>query len=274
MIYNSPELWQDFLPKLKPDGNKYDRGFVLVFGGEVKKAGAAKLAAISALRSGAGLVSIICDKESLPIYAGNSLSLMTDTLDKLPEILADKRKNTVVIGMGLGVGEQAKSLVLEGLAATKQMVIDADALTSFADKPEELFGNIKSPCILTPHSGEFAKLFPMINHHSLRTQQALQAAKISGAVIVLKGHETVIAAPDAKFVINNNAPAYLATAGAGDVLSGIIGGLLAAGMPAFQAACAGVYIHAEAAKSHGIGLIAEDLPQALPEVLTKLAQKT
>jgi len=274
MTYNSTELWQEFLPKLKPDGNKYDRGFALVFGGEAKKAGAAKLAAISALRSGAGLVSIVCDKKYLPIYASTALSLMTDTLDNLPEILADKRKSTIIIGMGLGVGKQTKKLVLVGLSAQKQMVIDADAITSFADAPEELFNNIKGLCILTPHSGEFAKLFPMINHHSLRTEQALQAAKISGAVIVLKGRETVIATPDGKCVINNNAPAYLATAGAGDVLAGIIGGLLATGMPTFQAACAGVYIHAEAAKSHGIGLIAEDLPQALPEVLTKLAQKT
>ena len=270
MRYNSPELWQEFLPRLKPDGNKYDRGFALVFGGEAKKAGAAKLAAISALRSGAGLASIICDKKSLPVYAATALSLMTDTFDKLPEILADKRKNTIIIGMGLGVGKQTKKLVLAGLEAKKQLVIDADALTSFADNPNELFNNIKSPCILTPHSGEFAKLFPMINHHSLRTEQALQAAKLSEAVIVLKGSETVIATPDGNCVINNNAPAYLATAGAGDVLAGIIGGLLAAGMPAFQAACAGVYIHAETAKSHGIGLIAEDLPKFLPEVLARI----
>jgi len=265
---NQPALWHGKLPWPKPEHHKYHRGHVLVIGGGMQHAGAAKLAALAALRVGAGLVSIVCDKHDLPIYAATALSLITETQDRWKKLLEDTRINTVLIGPGAGVNRQTRMQVLQAFKARKQMVLDADALTSFADDPQTLFNTVTSPCIVTPHAGEFARIFK--DMRGSKIERTLQAARMSHAVVVFKGFDTVIAAPDGRVAVNTNAPATLATAGAGDVLSGICAGLLAQGMEAFDAACAAAWMHGEAAKQQGEGLIAEDLPQRLPSVLHML----
>ncbi|MCH8037184.1 MAG: NAD(P)H-hydrate dehydratase, partial [Proteobacteria bacterium] len=168
-----------------------------------------------------------------------------------------------------GVGEATRKRVLASLAAGKACVLDADALTSFENQPSELFSAIKSPCILTPHEGEFARLF---THQGDKPGRAGAAAAESGAVVLLKGADSVIAAPDGRAAINANAPPELATAGTGDVLAGLIVGLLAQGMTSFDAACAAAWLHGETGAALGPGLIAEDLPEALPGVLRRLRE--
>jgi len=192
-------------------------------------------------------------------------------------MLTDKRFNACVIGPGSGVSERTRDLVLTGLSAGRELVLDADALTSFADAPDRLFEAIKtSPdprVVLTPHEGEFPRLFSdLSNKHPLRSklERVRAAAERSGAVVLLKGPDTVVASPDGRATIATNAPPWLATAGAGDVLAGMIGGFLAQGAPAFEAACIGVWMHGEAAQEAGPGLIAEDLPEVLPAVFRRL----
>lgn len=268
---NVPEDWIASLPLAQPGQHKYDRGHVLVLGGDKYRAGAAKLAAKAALRSGAGLATIICPESCAAVYAASALSLMTAPYGRWKHFMKDARCNTLVMGPGAGTGKQTAMRVLSALAEKKQTVLDADALTSFAATPKRLFKAISTHCVLTPHAGEFAKLFPDLTTLD-KLNAALGAARRSGAVVVYKGYDTVIAAPDGRASINSNAPATLATAGAGDVLAGIIGGLLAQGMNAYYAACAGVWLHGQAAKLHGAGLIAEDIERFLPQAL-ELAQK-
>jgi hydroxyethylthiazole kinase-like uncharacterized protein yjeF len=267
---NSPSLWQSQLVQRKPESNKYSYGHALVLGGPITSTGASRLAAIAALRSGAGLVSIACDDESLPVYAVSLISVMTKRVNSSAELdhyLQDDHVRAVLIGPGYGVGEATRQRVLQILDSGKPCVLDADALTSFASSGAMLFAAIKSPVILTPHEGEFIRLFGSINS---RAEAALAAAKQSGAVVILKGAETLIAAPDGRLVINRHAPPSLATAGSGDVLAGIATGLLCQAMPAFEAACAAVWIHSQAALSFGAGLIAEDLLSLIPAALKPL----
>jgi hydroxyethylthiazole kinase-like uncharacterized protein yjeF len=200
-----------------------------------------------------------------------------DTVVEFAEMLGDKRFNTCVIGPGAGIGGRTRDFVLTALAAKRGLVLDADALTSFADAPDRLFDAIKDShdqqVVLTPHEGEFPRLFSDIsNKHPLRSKlgRVRAAAERSGAVILLKGPDTVVASPEGRATIAANAPPWLATAGAGDVLSGMISGLLAQGVPAFEAASIGVWMHGEAAREAGPGLIAEDLPEVLPAVMRHL----
>jgi NAD(P)H-hydrate epimerase len=194
----------------------------------------------------------------------------------LAKLLEDKRLNSVVIGPALGVGGESRELVMAALNSGAPCVLDADALTAFRDDPEALFAKIKKNalhdrCVLTPHDGEFERLFPgLADEADSKVTAVRAAAKRAGCTVLLKGGDTVIAQPGGKAVINANAPAWLATAGAGDVLSGFIAGLLAQNMTAFDAACAGVWLHGEAAARFGPALIAEDLPESLPAVLASL----
>ncbi|MEI9904379.1 MAG: NAD(P)H-hydrate dehydratase [Asticcacaulis sp.] len=266
---NAPDLWS--LPHPATDGSKYDRGHAIVVGGPVAHTGAARLAARGALRAGAGLVSIACDPSSLIVYATALQAVMTRVIRDeaaFADLVGDTRIKAVLIGPAAGVNERTKALVLATLTAQKSCVLDADALTVFKDEPAELFGAIRSPVLLTPHEGEFVRLFGKVAD---RAADALKAARASGAVVLLKGADTVIAAPDGRVVVNRAAPAWLATAGSGDVLAGIATGLIAQGMEVFDAACAAAWLHAEAARAFGPGLIAEDIEKELPGVLSRLS---
>ncbi len=277
---NGPDLWVDWFPSPQIDGHKYARGHAVVASGDMISTGAARLSARAALRAGAGLVTVASPRDALAINAAALTAVMvreTETPQQFRDLLADRRLNACVIGPGAGVGERTRGLVLAALSAQRALVLDADALTSFADDAEELFGKIKKQdnpqVVLTPHTGEFGRLFKDLTgadpHHS-KLEQARLAARTSGAVVLLKGADTVIAAPDGRAAITANAPPWLATAGSGDVLAGIIGGMLAQHVPAFEAACIGAWMHGEAAQEFGPGLIAEDLPDALPAVLRNL----
>jgi hydroxyethylthiazole kinase-like uncharacterized protein yjeF len=242
--------------------------------------GAARLAARGALRIGAGLVTIASPPDALAVNATANLAVMVRPVDGAPALsalLADRRLNAVVLGPGGGVGAPMQELVLAALAAQRAVVLDADALTSFADDPAPLVRAIGArrdvPTILTPHEGEFDRLFKRareVTGRQSKLEKARAAAQFAGATVLLKGADTVVADPDGRAAINENAPAWLATAGAGDVLAGFIAGLLAQGMPAFEGTCAAVWMHGEAAQEFGPGLISEDLPETLPKVYRRL----
>lgn len=266
---NGPALWRDRFPWPRADGHKYARGHVVVVGGAAMT-GAARLAARAARRVGAGLATIAAPAEALAIHGAGDPGTIVASLDDYAGLLADGRKNALVLGPGGGAGGALRERVLAALKAGKAMVLDADALTSFADSPRELFKALSASVVLTPHDGEFARLFG--TSEGSRLERARQAAKRAGAVVLLKGADTVVAHPDGRAVINANAPPWLATAGSGDVLAGLIGGLLAAGMDGFDAAACGAWLHGAAAARVGPGLIAEDLAEALPAVLAGLGR--
>ncbi len=268
---NHPSLWQHLLPRLDASSNKYTRGNALIMGG-YPITGAARMAALACARTGAGLTTIACPQIALSIYAISMLSVMVrpyDSHDTFHSIISDTRINAYLIGPGAGVSPETKTHVLSILARGKACVLDADAINVFAGNLSTLRNAINAPCVLTPHEGEFKYLFELGDD---RKAAALRAAKQIGAVVLLKGSDTLIAHPDGRLVVNNNAPPTLATAGSGDVLAGIITSLLAQGMPALEATTAGVWLHAEAARLFGIGLIAEDLVELLPTVLAGFAE--
>jgi NAD(P)H-hydrate epimerase len=271
---NSPALWQFPWPKL--EGHKYARGHCVVVSGPAHATGAARLAARAALRVGAGLVSVASPPEAVAVNAAHLTAVMIKPFGgavDLGTLLADKRLNAVALGPGLGVGQQTRELVSTVLKSGAAAVLDADAITSFKDEPQTLFGLLDDRCVLTPHEGEFERLFPgLLDQSASKLEAARTAAARAGCVVLLKGADTVIAAPSGKVVINANASPFLATAGAGDVLAGLIAGLLAQGMTAFDAACAGAWLHGEAGRHFGPGLIAEDLPDMLPAILAGLAR--
>jgi hydroxyethylthiazole kinase-like uncharacterized protein yjeF len=277
---NIPQVWRKLFPVPKIDGHKYARGHAIVVSGDMAATGAARMSARGALRAGSGLVTLASPRDALAINASALTAVMvcaTDTVVEFAELLADKRLNTCVIGPGAGVGERTRDFVLTALSAKRNMVLDADALTSFADAPDHLFEAIKAShdpqVVLTPHEGEFPRLFSDIsNKHPFRSklERVRAATERSGAIVLLKGPDTVVASPDGRATIAANAPPWLATAGAGDVLAGIIAGLLAQGVPAFEAASMGVWMHGAAAREAGPGLIAEDLPETLPAVFRRL----
>ena len=277
---NVPQAWRKSFPVPKIDGQKYNRGHAVVVSGDIAATGAARLSARGALRAGAGLVTLASPRDALTVNAAALTAVMVRPIDTKAEfaaLLADKRLNTCVIGPGAGVGERTRDFVLAALAAKRDLVLDADALTSFADAPDHLFEAIKassnSQVVLTPHEGEFPRIFSDIsNKHPQRSklERVRAAADRCGAVVLLKGPDTVVASPDGRATIAANAPPWLATAGAGDVLAGIIAGMLSQGVEAFEAASIGVWMHGEAAREAGPGLIAEDLPEVLPAVFRRL----
>jgi hydroxyethylthiazole kinase-like uncharacterized protein yjeF len=305
-LANGPQVWGDGYPVPRIDGHKYSRGHALVLSGGLAHTGAARLAARGALRAGAGLVTVATPMEALSGHAAALTAIMTticDSAHELRAILEDRRKNAVVLGPGLGVGAATRTLVLEALRADdaakapRAVVLDADALSSFKGEASSLARAIRAsraPVVLTPHEGEFARLFGEISVDdegqwleiepdqlalharlaALRSASKLArtqaAASLSGAVVLLKGPDTVVADPDGRATIDDSSPPWLATAGSGDVLAGMIAGLCAQSMPHFQAATAAVWLHGAAARQFGPGLIAEDIPESLPPVLRAL----
>jgi ADP-dependent NAD(P)H-hydrate dehydratase / NAD(P)H-hydrate epimerase len=276
---NRPPLWRALFPVPDIAGHKYGRGHAVVVSGGASHTGAARLAAMAALRGGAGLVTIASPRDALAVNAAAELAVMVRPVDDAPELevmLADRRFNAVAIGPGAGVGAATREMVLAVLGGERAAVIDADGLTSFAQDGirDALFAALAANgrAVLTPHAGEFHRLFGGALGATdqpgggAKTELARAAARKSGAVVVFKGPDTVIAAPDGRAAINANAPPWLATAGTGDVLAGLICGLLAQGMPPFEAACAGVWVHGEAADAAGPGMISEDLAPRVAQV--------
>lgn len=273
---NTPSLWQPNWPTPKIDGHKFTRGHVVALSGPLSKTGAARLAAMAALRAGAGLVTIASSSSAMLVNANHLTAIMlakVNTAQDFAAILNDTRMNSTVIGPGCGVGQGTADKTCAALAAGCACVLDADALTSFVDDRgllvEAISADPSRPVVFTPHSGEFARLFPELTGHD-KLEQARAAAQIVGGTVVLKGADTIIAAANGRAAINTNAPPWLATAGSGDVLAGFIAGLLAQGMPGFEAAAMGVWLHGEAGSRAGIGLIAEDLPAQIPAILRQL----
>jgi hydroxyethylthiazole kinase-like uncharacterized protein yjeF len=289
---NNPQLWGRAFPVPAPQAHKYARGHAVVVSGGLSFTGAARLAARGALRAGAGLVTIATPRDALAVHAVANEAVMVRPVDgaaDLSALLRDRRLNAIVLGPGGGVGQPMRDMVSAALASDGSVVLDADALTSFAEAPEALFRviqnrasaralnvsrpNVSHEVVLTPHEGEFMRLFSKFLQHTdfmSKSDRAKAAAAASGATVLFKGPDTVVAAPDGSVTVAENAPPWLATAGAGDVLAGMVGGLLAQGMPAFLAAAAAVWLHGEAGQEVGPGLISEDLPDVLPTVYRRL----
>jgi hydroxyethylthiazole kinase-like uncharacterized protein yjeF len=280
---NVPELWGAHFPSPQVGGHKYARGHTVVVSGGIAHTGAARLAARGALRAGAGLVTIASPNEALVVNATANTAVMVRPVDGAAEFgsfLGDRRLNTLVLGPGGGVGEGMQAMVQAALASDRTVVLDADALTCFADQPQVLFDAIglrgSAITVLTPHEGEFMRLFQDGKQNTVNTSKldrARAAAKCSGGIILLKGPDTVVAAPDGRAAIAMNAPPWLATAGAGDVLAGLVAGLLAQGMPGFEGTAAAVWLHGEAGNVAGPSLIAEDLPEVLPCIYRPLLRE-
>jgi len=276
---NDPDLWGGAFPVPQAGGHKYGRGHAIVVSGGLAATGAARLSARGALRGGAGLVTVASPPDTLAVNAAALTAVMVREVANpvaFATLLSDPRFNACVVGPGAGVGARTRDFALTALSGRRGVVLDADALTSFTDDPAALFAAIAAhhgSTVLTPHEGEFSRLFKSVSDkdqlHS-KLEKARAAAHASGAVMLLKGPDTVVAAPDGRAAIAANAPPWLATAGSGDVLAGMVAAMLAQGMPAFEAANAAVWMHGEAGHEAGPGLIAEDLPEVLPAVFRRL----
>ena len=263
-----------------PAGHKYLSGHALVLSGGIGRTGAARLAARGALRVGAGLVTIGCPHGALPEVASQVTAIMCRPLDGAPgldEALEDERLNALCLGPGMGLGADTQAMVLAALTAERATVLDADALTRFERSPDILFGALHNRAVLTPHEGEFRRLFRDLRIEddvAVRVRSAREAAERAGGTVLLKGPVTVIASPDGRVAVHTptgpDAVPWLATAGAGDVLAGFITGLMARGISPFDAAGTAVWLHAACARAFGPGLIAEDLPETLPEVFRSI----
>lgn len=284
---NAPELWLQNLPALKLDAHKYSRGHAAIFSGPAHSTGAARLSALAAARCGAGAVTVLSPSDAMAINAAHLTSIMVREISRPSEVLpfiVERKVVAAVLGPGFGSPAFAQEYALmlarkpqDKDASFKALVLDADGITSFENNPQTLFDarkNTDSVLVLTPHEGEFRRLFPDIaESHQSKLAKARDAAKLANAIVIYKGPDTVIAAPDGRAAINTNGIPLLATAGSGDVLAGIVCGLLSQGMSAFEATCAGVWVHGDAARRFGHGLIAEDLPNMLPAVWSALANR-
>jgi hydroxyethylthiazole kinase-like uncharacterized protein yjeF len=261
---NTRAQWAHLMPSARLETHKYKRGHLVVFSGDAGKTGAARMSAASGLKAGAGLVTIAAAQDALGDNSAHLTAVMLHRIDDVASLrdwLGDERLQAFVLGPGFGIGEKARDYA--AALSDRHLVLDADGITSFREKPQDLFDLFAGTprLVLTPHDGEFARLFPDIAADGGlgKVGKAKAAAKRANAAIVLKGADTVIASPDGRALINTNAPVWLATAGSGDVLAGIIGAHLAQGLPVFEAAAAGVYLHGLAGQRAGKGLTAEDL---------------
>lgn len=265
---NHPDLWQHLWPWPDDESHKHTRGHFGAVTGSASSTGAARLSARAGLRVGAGLVTLLSPPSATLVNASHETSIMVKAFADEGELseLAETC-DCALIGPGAGVTERTRDNTLTLLAKSKTCVLDADALTVFSDNPDALFTAIAKPVVMTPHPGEFKRIFPDLTAGQEREQAVRLAARRSGAVVILKGAETLIASPDRRVVLNDHASPFLATAGSGDVLAGLVGGLMAQGMEAFDAACAACWVHGELGLRLGPGLISEDLPEALPALL-------
>lgn len=280
MFRNDPALWRGSFPAHAADTHKFRRGAVLVVAGGLDGVGAPRLSARAALRIGAGLVTVACRPDALAAHAaqGPNAVMQRSYADDagLAALLAERRPAAIVAGPALGLDSAGRAATMAVLRAPIPAVLDADALTLLAGRVGQLArlaARRGAPCVLTPHEGEFQRLFGDMPPPGLASKldRARQAARLSGCVVVLKGADTVIAEPHGIAAINTTGSAALATAGSGDVLAGLIAGLLAQGMPAFEAACAAVRLHGLAGDALGMGLIADDLPEAIPAIVAGMA---
>jgi hydroxyethylthiazole kinase-like uncharacterized protein yjeF len=279
---NAPAVWGRALPRPNAASHKYARGAALILSGSGHHTGAGRLAARAALRAGAGIVSVASPPDAVAVNSAHLTAVMVAPFANTREfeaLLADERRRAIALGPGAGVGPTLRKLVAAALtrpARQRTIVLDADALTSFAGDAARLGRLIQRgghAAVLTPHEGEFAKLFAGAAEVRLdddKLTRARAAARLMGAVVLVKGADTVVAAPDGRATIGWDLPPWLATAGSGDVLSGLVAGLAAQEMPAFEAASAAVWLHGACGRAVGPGLIAEDLPEALPQVLRGL----
>lgn len=270
VVENAPALWLGAFPWPPADAHKHARGRLCVVSGEAWSTGAARLAARGGLRIGAGVVTVLSPADAAPVHAAHLEAVMLRVFETEAELeQACAEVDAAVIGPAAGVNETTLLNVLALARTGAALVLDADAITVFRDDPEELFSVLDRDDVLTPHEGEFERVFPGLLAAG-RVEAARRAAARADAVVLLKGHATVVAHPDGRAAVNANGSPWLATAGSGDVLAGFAGGLMAQGMDSFLAACAAVWIHAEAAALHGPGLISEDLPGLAPQVLREL----
>jgi NAD(P)H-hydrate epimerase len=269
---NDPSLWGNALRRPGPLDHKYSRGHALVIGSS-EMPGAGRLAALAARRIGAGMLSVAAPAETLALYMADQPGIIARPAartEDLVEILMDRRISAVLVGSGLVPNAAAREAVITALSAGRPSVVDGGGLTAFADRPEVLFTLGRPDVVLTPHEGEFSRLFPDLGPELGKLERSRRAAVRAKSVIVMKGSDTVIAAPDGRVVINDVSSPYLATAGSGDVLAGLTVGLVAQGMIAYFAAAAAVWFHGKAGIARGPGLIAEDLPGAIPDLLAGL----
>jgi len=269
---NGPALWRHHFPWPKTDTHKTERGRMVVVSGPAWSTGAARMSARAGLRIGAGLVTVLSPPDACAVNAAHLEAVMLKPFVDRAELLrAADRCDVAVIGPGAGITLQTRLNFLALAAAGTTLIVDADVFSVFREAPAELFKVLTSRDVMTPHAGEFERIFPgLLKASPEKISAARTAAERAGAVVLLKGADTVIAAPDGRAVVNTNAAPWLATAGAGDTLAGFIAGLIAQGMDSFSAACAGAWIHAEIGAAFGPGLIAEDLPEGAPAVLRRL----
>jgi hydroxyethylthiazole kinase-like uncharacterized protein yjeF len=272
LFENVPGLWAQHMPWPSTMAHKHRRGRLAVIGGGQSRTGAARLAARAGLRIGAGLTTVMSPPDAVAVYAAALEAVMVQLFENEAALTAAAADiDAAVIGPAAGVGEGTVRNLLALVQTGAALVVDADALTSFRADPASLFSALDRDDVLTPHEGEFERVFPgLLAAGPTRIVAAREAARRAGAIVLLKGPDTVIAAPDGRTAVNLNGSPWLATAGSGDVLCGLVGGLIAQGMGSFEAACAAVWIHAECAVLHGPGLIAEDLPALVPQVLSRL----
>ncbi|MEH0831120.1 NAD(P)H-hydrate dehydratase [Anaplasma bovis] len=265
---NSPNIWMKDIPRPDYKSHKYNRGYSVICSLGAGSVGAVKLSAMSSLRVGSGAVAVACEVGEIPLYAAALTSVMYKTYE---DVKGDARVTAILIGPGGDARDSfLKHKVIEVLAWNKACVLDAGALSVFEGDRESLSSSIVGKkVVITPHEGEFRRIFPDISD-SHPVHRARKASEVLGCVVVLKGHDTIIASPDGRVIVNNNAPCSLATAGSGDVLAGIITGLIACGMPEFYAACCGVWVHGECGKKYALGLIADDIVQEIPKVLASI----
>lgn len=267
ILENEPSDWAEDLPRPHHDDHKYTRGHVYIFGGD-EMTGAARMASESSMRIGAGICTLIAGEKALPIYKAAAPHIICKEYKDniVGEIVDSQHKQAFLIGSGYGQEnpEQLKKIVMRLLVSGKPLVLDADALTVFADEPYTLMEKLHENVVLTPHEGEFSRLFGIKDEG--RIEKASEAARECKAVIILKGAETLIAQRK-RLIRNTHASPYLATAGAGDVLAGMIAGLMAQGMNPLKASCAAVWMHGAAALQSGPGMIAPDIIEKIPSIL-------